>query len=70
VDFLVSSKSKEIKDKDKIFDSFYREEKSREGFGIGLDLVKNICDEESVSILLDSSDARTTFRYRFKMMGE
>ena len=70
VDFLVSSKSKEIKDKDKVFDSFYREEKSREGFGIGLGLVKNICDEESVGILLDSSDARTTFRYRFKMMGE
>ena len=70
VDFSVSSKSKEIKNKDKIFDSFYREEKNREGFGIGLGLVKNICDEEKVSILLDSSDAKTTFRYRFKMMGE
>ena len=70
VDFSVSSRSKEIKDKDKIFDSFYREEKNREGFGIGLGLVKNICDEENINILLDSSDAKTTFRYRFKMMGE
>jgi len=70
VDFSVSSRSKEIKDKDKIFDSFYREEKNREGFGIGLGLVKNICDEENVNISLDSSDAKTTFRYRFKMMGE
>ena len=70
VDFSVSSRSKEIKDKGKIFDSFYREEKNREGFGIGLGLVKNICDEESVNISLDSSDAKTTFRYRFKMMGE
>ena len=70
VDFSVSSRSKEIKDKDKVFDSFYREEKSREGFGIGLGLVKNICNEESVGIFLDSNDEKTTFRYRFKMMGE
>ncbi len=66
----MSSRSKEIKDKDKNFISFYREGKNREGFGIGLGLVKNICDEESVKISLDSSDAKTTFRYRFKMMGE
>jgi len=70
VDFAVSSHSKEIKDKEKIFDSFYREEKGEEGFGIGLGLVKNICDEEGVRILLDSSDTKTTFAYRFKMMGE
>ncbi len=70
VDFSVSSRSKEIKDKDKVFDSFYREEKSRDGFGIGLGLVKNICDEEKVEIFLDSSNEKTTFRYRFKMMGE
>jgi signal transduction histidine kinase len=65
----VGSKSKEIKDTEKIFDSFYREEKSREGFGIGLRLVKTICDEEGVEILLDTNDEKTTFTYRFKMMG-
>ena len=70
VDFSASSKSKEIKDKDKIFDSFYREEKNRDGFGIGLGLVKNICDEENVKIILDSSNEKTSFKYRFKMMGE
>ncbi len=70
IDFLVSSKSKEIKDKTKVFDSFYREEKNRDGFGIGLRLVKSICDEEKVAILLDSDNKTTSFRYRFKMMGE
>jgi len=69
LDFSVGSKSKEIKDPEKVFDSFYREEKSQEGFGIGLRLVKNICNEEDVEISLDSSDEQTTFTYRFKSMG-
>ena len=70
VDISFGSKSKEIKNKDKIFNSFYREEKHQEGFGIGLRLVKNICNEENVVISLDSSDEKTIFAYRFKMMGE
>ncbi len=70
VDISLGSKSKEIKNKDKIFNSFYREEKHQEGFGIGLRLVKNICNEEDVQISLDSSDEKTIFTYRFKMMGE
>lgn len=66
----MGSKSKEIKNTDKIFDSFYREEKHGEGFGIGLGLVKNICEEEGVIIILDSTNEKTTFSYKFKMMGE
>ena len=66
----MGSKSKEIKDTKRIFDSFYREEKNRDGFGIGLRLVKTICNEEDVKISLDSNDEKTTFTYRFKMMGE
>jgi len=69
VELSVSSKSKEIQDKEKVFDAYYREEENRDGFGIGLRLVKSICEEEGVSIHLDSSNAITTFRYRFKMMG-
>jgi len=69
VDVSVASRSKEIEDKEKVFEAFYREAKSGDGFGIGLRLVKSICDEEGVVIFLDSSNAVTTFRYRFKMMG-
>jgi len=70
LDIAMGSKSKEIKDTEKIFDSFYREEREQEGFGIGLRLVKNICKEENVIISLRSTNERTTFTYRFKMMGE
>lgn len=70
VEFSVSSKSKIIKDTQKIFDEYYRESKSAQGFGLGLGLVRNICDEEGVNIKIDSSEDRTSFRYRFKMMGE
>ena len=70
VEISVASKSKEIKDRDKIFDAYYREEEKREGFGIGLRLVKTICDEENVQILLDSTNDKTSFTYRFKMMGQ
>jgi len=70
ISLSVGSKSKEIKNTEKIFESFYREEKSRDGFGIGLRLVKTICDEEGVQISLHSSDEKTIFTYKFKMMGE
>lgn len=69
VDLSVGSKSKEIKDKEKVFEAFYREQSNDEGFGIGLRLVKSICEEEDVAIFLNSSDQVTTFRYRFKAMG-
>ena len=70
VGISIGSKSKIIKDTDKIFNEYYREEENREGFGIGLKLVRSICDEEGVEILLDSSNEQTTFSYKFKMMGE
>ncbi|MFA6196292.1 MAG: HAMP domain-containing sensor histidine kinase [Sulfurimonas sp.] len=70
LDMSIGSKSKVIKDTEKIFDAYYREEESLEGFGIGLRLVRTICDEEGISIQLNSSDAQTTFTYRFKIMGE
>ncbi|MDD2906647.1 MAG: HAMP domain-containing sensor histidine kinase [Sulfurimonas sp.] len=69
VELSVGSRSKEIKDTEKIFEAYYREEQKREGFGIGLRLVRTICDEEEVAIVLDSTNEKTTFTYRFKMMG-
>lgn len=69
VEVSVASRSKEIEDKERVFEAFYREVKSDDGFGIGLRLVKSICDEEGIAISLDSSNERTVFTYRFKMMG-
>lgn len=70
VEFAVSSKSKIIKDTQRVFEAYYREEKSTDGFGLGLRLVKSICDEEGVEVTLASDDELTTFSYKFKAMGD
>ncbi|MDD2652853.1 MAG: HAMP domain-containing sensor histidine kinase [Sulfurimonas sp.] len=69
-EFVVSSKSKTIQDTDRVFDAYYREEKAKEGFGLGLRLVKSICEEEGVGVSVASDALLTTFRYRFQVMGE
>ena len=66
----MGSRSKKIENIDKIFDAYYRENQSQDGFGIGLQLVYRICEEEGVLISLESKDENTTFTYKFKMMGE
>lgn len=63
---MVSSHSKKIQDPEKIFKEYYREEKSKDGFGLGLNLVKRICDEEGVEIYLESNEYFTSFVYLFK----
>ncbi|QOP43869.1 HAMP domain-containing histidine kinase [Sulfurimonas sediminis] len=68
--FSVASKSKIIKNPEKIFDAYYRENNNVKGFGLGLQLVKNICEEDNVRIDIASTDKLTTFEYKFKMMGE
>jgi len=70
LEFSMGSKSKIIKNTDRVFDEYYKEEASSDGFGIGLGLVRTICDEEDVMISVSSDDNQTVFRYRFKMMGE
>jgi c-di-GMP phosphodiesterase len=66
IEFSVSSHSKRIQYPQKVFEEYYREEKSKEGFGLGLNLVKRICDEEGVKITLTSDLNATCFTYLFK----
>jgi len=63
--FWVESKSQKIQDVEKIFEAYYRERKKTDGFGLGLSLVKAICDEEGVEIHIDSSVEHTRFEYQF-----
>lgn len=64
--FSIYTKSKKIQDPKKIFKEYYREEETKDGFGLGLNLVKRICDEEQVKIELNSNENFTSFTYTFK----
>ncbi len=61
----IESKSEHIINQDKIFDAYYRESELADGFGIGLNLVKQICDEEGVQISVSSDEKKTSFSYIF-----
>ena len=64
---IIESRSKQILDQQKIFEEYYREQISdQEGFGLGLNLVKRICNEENVGIQLESGENWTSFTYIFK----
>jgi len=64
--FEIFSHSSLIKDTQKIFDAYYREGTNKEGLGLGLNLVKKICEEEDIKIELQSNKNRTSFKYYFK----
>lgn len=64
--FVIESRSVQILDPQKIFEEYYREEVSKDGFGLGLNLVKRICSEENVGIKLESGEKWASFTYTFK----
>jgi signal transduction histidine kinase len=64
--FTIESESTIIKNPEYIFHAYYREENHKDGLGLGLRLVKNICEEENVKIQLDSDAQSTSFKYFFK----
>ena len=51
---------------DKIFSRYYRENESKGGFGIGLNIVKDIIDEEKILLEIHSEvDKGALFKYTF-----
>jgi signal transduction histidine kinase len=55
-----------IKNTSKIFSRYYRENEAKGGFGIGLNIVKKIIDEEDILLEINSKFGEgTTFRYIF-----
>lgn len=62
---IFKSRSIQIKDPQKIFEQYYRENTLEEGFGLGLNLVKEICNNENITITVTSSEDETSFCYKF-----
>ncbi|MDD3325350.1 MAG: HAMP domain-containing sensor histidine kinase [Sulfurospirillaceae bacterium] len=59
-----------IKFPNRVFDRYYRENDVRGGFGLGLSIVKGICDKEGVLIEVLSMDGKTVFRYCFEFLKD
>jgi len=64
--FSVEDFGKGIKDTSKIFHRYHREETIQGGFGIGLNIVKNICDKNHIQIDIKTKlNSGTNFTYIF-----
>lgn len=64
--FIVQDYGLGIRDVQKIFSRYYRENESKGGFGIGLNIVKQIIDEENIKLTVSSKlHIGTTFHYSF-----
>ena len=64
--FEVADHGVGIANVDKIFSRYYRENEAKGGFGIGLNIVKDIIDEEGINLKVQSKVGEgTTFKYIF-----
>ena len=55
-----------IKNKEKIFEKNYRENEAKRGLGLGLNMVKNICEKYEITYSVTYEDGQNIFIYTFK----
>ena len=48
-----------------IFEKNYREEESKRGLGLGLNIVKNICDKYNILYVASYQNGQNIFTYTF-----
>ena len=63
--FEIASQSTMIDNPEHIFDAYCRESNIEDGLGLGLNLVKTICEQENIEIKLTSTPNYTNFQYYF-----
>lgn len=57
-----------IRDTKEVFNRFKREDEAQGGFGLGLNIVKNICNKNDIKISIDSKvDHGSTFKYEIDL---
>ncbi len=61
-----TSYGKEIQNPSKLFEKGYRESKNKDGYGLGLHIIKTICDKYDIDINIQSKEKQTEFKYTFK----
>lgn len=64
--FEVQNFGEKIESTSRVFQRYYREDKARGGFGLGLNIVKEICDNNTIRVEVKSDEKRTVFQYYFK----
>lgn len=67
IELIFISKGEEINNTEKLFDRYYRENNSQRGSGIGLNIVKNVCNKYDITIDITSKNQTNTFIYTFKI---
>ena len=66
--FSIFNTGKEIDTKNLfiIFDEYFQEDSSKNGFGLGLNIVKDFCDKNKIAIKIEPSQNGNTFILNFK----
>ena len=57
---------KPIKNKEKVFEKNYRENEGKRGLGLGLNMVKGICEKYDITYTVLYEDEQNIFKYIFK----
>ncbi len=67
IQLSVTNSGKPIKDIQEIFQDIYKDKLTKGNFGIGLNIVCHICEEENIEMNVNSTDNhKTSFIYKFK----
>ncbi len=70
IELKIVNRGKTIENPDRLFERFYREDEARGGFGLGLNIIKEICDKNSVNISVKSENGKNVFIYHFHRAEE